>query len=47
MRNLGWEGPSPIKMEDGSVVRGYQRPLSDWGNLDDPSFKHKPLIKGR
>lgn len=30
-------------MEDGSVARGYQRPLSDWGNPDDPSFKRKPL----
>jgi Virulence-associated protein E/RepB DNA-primase from phage plasmid len=44
MRKLGWEGPSPIKMEDGSVVRGYQRRLSDWGNPDDPSFKHNPMF---
>jgi hypothetical protein len=44
MRKLGWEGPSPIKMENGSVVRGYQRPLSDWGDPDDPSFKRKPSI---
>ena len=44
MRKLGWEGPAPIKMADGSVVRGYQRPLSDWGNPDDPSFKHNPMF---
>jgi hypothetical protein len=43
MRKLGWRGPALIKMEDGSVARGYQRPLSDWGNPDDPSFKRKPL----
>jgi len=42
MRKLGWKGPALIKMEDGSVVRGYQRPLTDWGDPDDPQFKRKP-----
>ena len=41
MRKLSWEGPAPLKMEDGSVVRGYQRPLSDWGAADDPSLAPK------
>lgn len=47
MRKLGWQGPAPIKLEDGSVVRGYQRPLSDWGNPDDPSFKRKRCFQDR
>jgi hypothetical protein len=25
MRKLGWEGPRPLKMKDGSVLRAYQR----------------------
>jgi hypothetical protein len=44
MRKLGWEGPAPIKLENGSVARGYQRRLSDWGDPDDPSFKQKPMF---
>ena len=44
MRKLGWEGPAPIKLENGSVARGYQRPLSAWGDPDDPSFKQKPMF---
>lgn len=39
MRKIGWEGPMLIKMEDGRVVRGYQRPLSAWGDPLDPQFK--------
>jgi len=41
MRKLGWKGPTLIKMEEGSTVRGYQRPLSDWGDPDDPQFKRE------
>ena len=41
MRKLGWKGPAPIKMADGKVVRGYQRPMTDWGDPDDPVFKRK------
>jgi hypothetical protein len=44
MRKLGWEGPAPIKGSNGSLVRGYQRPLTDWGDPDDPSFERKPFI---
>jgi hypothetical protein len=42
MRKLGWKGPSLIKMNDGAVVRGYQRPLTDWGDPDDPQFRPSP-----
>ena len=41
MRKLGWKGPDVIKMEDGKVVRGYQRPLTDWGDPNNPAFKRK------
>jgi hypothetical protein len=41
MRKLGWVGPAPIKMQDGKVLRGYQRPLTDWGDPNDPAFKRK------
>ncbi len=44
MRKLGSEGPAPIKMEDGSVVRGYQRALTDWGDPDDPAFARKSVF---
>jgi predicted P-loop ATPase len=47
MRKVGWEGPSAIKMRDGSTVRGYQRPLSDWGEPDDPSLRMTPLFRDR
>jgi hypothetical protein len=47
MRKLGWEGPSAIKMRDGSAVRGYQRPLSDWDEPDDPSLRITPLVRDR
>ena len=42
MRKLGWQGPALNKMEDGSTVRGYQRPLTDFGDPDDPALQHKP-----
>jgi hypothetical protein len=42
MRKLGWQGPALVKMEDGSTVRGYQRPLTDFGDPDDPALQHKP-----
>jgi hypothetical protein len=42
MRQLGWQGPTLIKIEDGSTVRGYQRPLTDFGDPDDPALQHKP-----
>jgi len=42
MRQLGWQGPTLIKIEDGSTVRGYQRPLTDFGDPDDPALLHKP-----
>jgi Virulence-associated protein E len=42
MRQLGWEGPALIKIGDGSTVRGYQRPLTDFGDPDDPALQHKP-----
>jgi len=42
MRKLGWQGPSLNKMKDGSTVRGYQRPLTDWGDPDDPALQPKP-----
>jgi hypothetical protein len=42
MRKLGWRGPALVKMEDGRTVRGYQRPLSDFGDPDDPALQHKP-----
>ena len=41
MRKLGWEGPAPMKMQDNKVVRGYQRPITHWGDPDDPAFKRK------
>ena len=44
MRKLGWQGPAPIKMEKGEVVRGYQRPLTDWGDPDDPALRHQPRV---
>ena len=43
MRKLGWHGPAPVKLEDGKVVRGYQRPITDWGDPDDPTLKHQKL----
>lgn len=42
MRQLGWQGPALIKIGDGSTVRGYQRPLTDFGDPDDPALQHKP-----
>jgi hypothetical protein len=42
MRQLGWQGPTLIKIADGSTVRGYQRPLTDFGDPDDPALQHKP-----
>ncbi len=42
MRKLGWQGPALVKLEDGSTVRGYQRPLTDFGDPDDPALQQKP-----
>jgi hypothetical protein len=42
MRKLAWQGPVLMKMEDGSVRRGYQRPITDWGDPDDPALKRRP-----
>ena len=39
MRKLGWEGPRPLRMADGSIERGYQRPEETLGGgRDYPSF---------
>jgi hypothetical protein len=42
MRQLGWHGPALNKMADGSTVRGYQRPLTDFGDPNDPALQPKP-----
>lgn len=39
MRKLGWEGPRPLRMADGTIARAYQRPEGTFGEgRDYPIF---------
>jgi hypothetical protein len=44
MKKLGWSGPKSVKLRDGSVVRGYERPIppKNKGEADETEETDEP-----